>query len=146
MQLFPFITFGNTIRQHHTATPNKILVAIPIAYMSAMYGEQLVRDRAGGNRVHLFVSSVKLSQYYVANFLVDFLAYLPVMILTPILLLCFQFQGVLLTNIWAFFWLFVFFAPCLILFGYLLSWCFSAVATAQEWMPEMINFTVRIPV
>ena len=34
-----------------------ILCALPIAFMSAFYGERLIRDRAGGMRVHLFVSA-----------------------------------------------------------------------------------------
>ena len=68
-----------------------ILCALPIAFMSAFYGERLIRDRAGGMRVHLFVSSLKRVQYYIGNFGVDFLVYLPVAILTPILLVCFRF-------------------------------------------------------
>ena len=84
-----------------------VLAALPIAFMSAFYGERLVRDRVGGMRVHLFVSSLRRVQYYAGNFLVDFALYLPVAILTPLLLLCFQFPGALKTNLWAFFWLFI---------------------------------------
>ena len=122
-----------------------ILAALPIAFMSAFYGERLVRDRVGGMRVHLFVSSLRRTQYYVGNFLVDFMLYLPVAILTPILLLCFQFPGVLKTNLWAFFWIFLLFGPVVIGFGYLLSWLFSSVQTAQEWFGELINITMAIP-
>jgi ABC-type multidrug transport system ATPase subunit len=122
-----------------------ILAALPIAFMSAFYGERLVRDRAGGMRVHLFVSSLRRTQYYAGNFLVDFAFYLPVAVLTPILLVCFQFPGVLQTNLWAFFWMFLFFGPVVIGFGYLLSWLFSSVQTAQEWFGEIINFSMAIP-
>ena len=122
-----------------------ILAALPIAFMSAFYGERLVRDRAGGMRVHLFVSSLRRVQYYAGNFLVDFALYLPVAILTPVLLLCFQFPGVLKTNLWAFFWMFLLFGPVVIGFGYLLSWLFNSVQTAQEWFGEVVNFTMAIP-
>jgi len=122
-----------------------ILAALPIAFMSAFYGERLVRDRVGGMRVHLFVSSLRRVQYYAGNFLVDFALYLPVAILTPLLLLCFQFPGALKTNLWAFFWLFILFGPVVIGFGYLLSWLFSSVQAAQEWFGELINFTMAIP-
>ncbi len=122
-----------------------VLCALPIAFMSAFYGERLIRDRVGGNRVHLFVSSLRRTQYYAGNFIVDCLIFLPVAVLTPILLVCFQFDGVLKTNIWSFFWIFVFFAPSVIGFGYLVQWIFSDVQTAQEWFGEIINFGMAIP-
>ena len=50
-----------------------VLAALPIAFMSALYGERLVRDRVGGMRVHLFVSSLRRVQYYAGNFIVDFM-------------------------------------------------------------------------
>lgn len=93
-----------------------VLAAIPIAFMSAFYGEALVRDRyclvfncafqlcpsscsiivnpihfrVDGNRVHLFVSSVTRWQYYLSYLLVDLIMFIPVAILVPVLLLAFQ--------------------------------------------------------
>ena len=122
-----------------------VLAALPIAFMSALYGERLVRDRVGGMRVHLFVSSLRRVQYYAGNFIVDFMLYLPVAILTPVLLLGFGFEGVLKTNLWSFFWIFLFTGPVVIGFGYLLSWIFSSVQAAQEWFGELINFSMAIP-
>jgi ABC-type multidrug transport system ATPase subunit len=122
-----------------------ILAALPIAFMSAYYGEQLVRDRAGGNRIHLFVSSLRRTQYYVGAFLSDFSTYWPVAVLTPLLLFAFQFEGVAKTNLWAFFILFLFFAPSVIAFGYLLSWIFDDIQVAQEWFGELVNFSLSIP-
>ncbi len=55
----------------------------------------MVSDRAGGNRVHLLVSSLGVTQYYAAALVVDLVVYLPIMVLTPLLLLAFQFQGAL---------------------------------------------------
>ena len=96
-------------------------------------------------RVHLFVSSLRRVQYYAGNFIVDFMLYIPVAVLTPLLLLAFQFEGVLQTNLWSFFWMFLFFGPVVIGFGYLISWLFTSVQTAQEWFGEIINFSMAIP-
>ena len=50
-----------------------------------------------------------------------------------------------MTNLWAFVFLFIFFAPSLVAFGYVVSWMFSDLQTAQEWFGEIINFSMAIP-
>ena len=41
--------------------------------------------------------------------------------------------------------MFLLFTPVVIGFGYVVSWVFSDVQTAQEWFGEIINFSMAIP-
>ena len=122
-----------------------IVIAMVFAYLSALFTESMARDRVEGKRVHLFVSSMGRNQYYAGHFAADLVSMLVPLVLTPAIMACFGFQAVMESNFGAYLLLGILAAPSLISFGYIMSWMFPTVESAQEWGQELIGIVVAMP-
>eukprot|EP00397_Hematodinium_sp_SG-2012_P002024 GEMP01002030.1.p1 GENE.GEMP01002030.1~~GEMP01002030.1.p1 ORF type:complete len:1565 (+),score=337.85 GEMP01002030.1:37-4731(+) len=121
-----------------------IILAFILGLQSAVYGEDIVRDRVTGLKDVLLVSGISRVYYFVAHSIAHACFYIIPFTICMVVCAIGQMEFIYENNWVTIILLCIASAPAVVSFGYALSLIFHDLQAAQEWLQELINLVLSI--
>ena len=122
-----------------------IFIGGGFALLSALYAEELIRDRLGGKKHSLEVASLDRRAYFLGNMLTHCMFYTIPFVVGVVIMAAFSMDAITKHNPLGFILLFVLFCPACVLVGYTVQYIFPDLDSAQVSLPDTIQQPMIFP-